>query len=45
MAVTQIFSIIGLKLKISEADPYFKPFERTLSTYSKIKESVILLLF
>lgn len=44
MAVTQILSIIGLKLKIPEADPYFKPFERILSTYIKAKESIILLL-
>lgn len=31
MAVTQILSIIGLKLKIPEADPYFKTFERTVT--------------
>lgn len=31
MAVTQILSINGLKLKIPEADLYFKPFGRTSS--------------
>lgn len=44
MAIIQILSIIGLKLKVPEVYLYFKPFERILSTYTKAKESIMLLL-